>query len=78
MGNEEEDRRTRGSRSTCSSGPGRFYPRGSKLAKSGTLLPIIEEKVIPASICFTDSFKAYDTLDVAASNYMQSILQALR
>lgn len=34
-------------------------------AKAKTLLPIIREKVTPDSIVYTDSFSAYDVLDVS-------------
>jgi transposase len=34
-------------------------------AKTATLLPIISEKVVPHSIVFTDTFKAYKALDVS-------------
>ena len=34
-------------------------------AKTETLLPIIKEKVQPDSVVYTDSFKAYNALDVS-------------
>jgi len=34
-------------------------------AKTETLLPIIEEKVTPDSIVYTDTFRSYNTLDVS-------------
>ena len=34
-------------------------------AKAATLIPIIREKVMPDSIVYTDSFTAYDVLDVS-------------
>ena len=34
-------------------------------AKSKTLLPIIKEKIIPDSVVYSDSFKAYDALDIS-------------
>jgi len=34
-------------------------------AKSSTLIPIIEEKVLPDSIVYTDTFKSYNVLDVS-------------
>ena len=34
-------------------------------AKSKTLLPLIQEKVCPDSIVYTDSFKSYNALDVS-------------
>ncbi len=46
--------------------------RGSKVytkvipdAKSRTLLPIIESKISPESIVYTDNFASYDVLDVS-------------
>jgi transposase-like protein len=38
-------------------------------ARSSTLLPIIEEKVIPDSIAYTDTFKAYNALCVSDFEY---------
>ena len=40
-------------------------------AKTETLLPIIEEKVTPDSIVYTDSFKAYNALDVSDFHHMR-------
>lgn len=34
-------------------------------AKAKTLMPIIRERVRPDSLVYTDSFRAYDTLDVS-------------
>ena len=34
-------------------------------AKSATLIPIIQEKVVPDSIVYTDTFKSYNVLDVS-------------
>lgn len=34
-------------------------------AKSSTLIPIIQEKVVPDSIVYTDTFKSYNVLDVS-------------
>jgi transposase len=39
-------------------------------ARTETLLPIIEEKVTPDSIVYTDSFKAYNALDVSDFRHM--------
>ena len=42
------------------------YPGNRNLsAKASTLIPIIREKVLPDSIVYTDSFRAYDVLDVS-------------
>ena len=40
-------------------------------ARTETLLPIIEEKVTPDSIVYTDTFKAYNALDVTAFHHMR-------
>jgi len=40
-------------------------------ARRETLLPIIEEKVTPDSIVHTDSFKAYNALDVSDFHHMR-------
>ena len=44
---------------------GKVYTAIIANAKANTLLPIIREKVLPDSIVYTDSFKAYDVLDVS-------------
>jgi transposase len=53
--------------SACSSGAGRLAPN----ARTETLLPIIEEKVTPDSIVYTDTFKAYNVLEVTTFHHMQ-------
>ena len=40
-------------------------------AKSKTLLPIIEKKVAPDSIVYTDTFKAYNALDVSDFHHLR-------
>ena len=40
-------------------------------AKTETLLPIIEEKVRPDSIVYTDTFRAYNALDVSDFHHMR-------
>jgi transposase len=52
--------------------------RGSKVftsiipnARTETMLPIIEEKVTPDSIIYTDSFRAYNALDVSDFHHMR-------
>ena len=48
-------------------------------ARTETLLPIIEERVTPDSIVCTDTFKAYNALDVTEFYYMLiNYSQALR
>ena len=40
-------------------------------ARTETMLPIIEEKVTPDSIVYTDSFRAYNALDVSDFHHMR-------
>lgn len=40
-------------------------------AKTETLLPIIEEKVTPDSIVYTDTFRSYNALDVSEFHHMR-------
>ena len=40
-------------------------------ARTETLLPIIESKIKPDSIVYTDSFKAYDVLDVSDFHHVR-------
>ena len=44
---------------------GKVYTEFIPDAKSGTLMPIIERKVIPDSIIYSDSWKGYNVLDVS-------------
>ncbi len=44
---------------------GKVYTAIIPNAKTETLLPIIEEKISPDSIVYTDTFKSYDALDVS-------------
>lgn len=44
---------------------GKVYTAIIPDAKAATLIPIIREKVLPDSIVYTDSFRAYDVLDVS-------------
>lgn len=44
---------------------GKVYTAIIPNSKTSTLLPIIEEKVEPDSIVYTDTFKAYNALDVS-------------
>ncbi len=45
---------------------GKVYARVISDAKGTTLVPIIERKVIPDSIVYTDSWRGYNALDVAS------------
>ena len=40
-------------------------------AKSETLLPLIREKVTPDSVVYTDTFRAYDALDMTDFHHMR-------
>ena len=44
---------------------GRVYTKVIPNAKTETLMPIIERKIVPDSIVYTDSFTAYNVLDVS-------------
>ena len=44
---------------------GKVYTQVIDNAQSSTLMPIIREKVMPDSIVYTDSFRAYNALDVS-------------
>jgi transposase len=48
---------------------GKVYTALIPNARSETLLPIIKEKVQPDSIVYTDTFKAYNALDVSAFHH---------
>ena len=50
---------------------GKVYTAIIPNAKTETLLPIIEEKVTPDSIVYTDTFKAYNALDVSDFHHMR-------
>lgn len=44
---------------------GKVFTQAIQEAKSSTLIPIIEKKVIPDSIVYSDCWKAYNVLDVS-------------
>ena len=50
---------------------GKVYTAIIPNAKTETILPIIEEKVTPESIVYTDTFKGYDALDVSDFHHMR-------
>ena len=52
-------------------GGGKVYTAIIPNAKTETILPIIEEKVTPDSIVYTDTFKAYYALDVSDFHHMR-------
>lgn len=50
---------------------GKVYTAIIPDAKATTLLPIIREKVTPDSIVYTDSFRAYNALDIAGFHHLR-------
>lgn len=50
---------------------GKVYTAIIPNARTETILPIIEEKVTPDSIVYTDTFKAYNALDVSDFHHMR-------
>ena len=50
---------------------GKVYTAIIPNAKTETILPIIEEKVTPHRIVYTDTFKAYNALDVSDFHHMR-------
>ena len=50
---------------------GKVYTAIIPNAKTETLLPIIQEKVKPDSIVYTDTFRAYNALDVSDFHHMR-------
>jgi transposase len=52
-------------------GGGKVFTAIVPNARTETLLPIIEEKVTPDSIAYTDSFKSYNALDVSDFYHMR-------
>jgi transposase len=50
---------------------GKVYTAIVPDAKATTLLPIIREKVTPDSIVYTDSFRAYNALDISGFHHLR-------
>lgn len=50
---------------------GKVYTAIIPNAKTETLLPIIEEKVRPDSIVYTDTFRSYNALDISDFHHMR-------
>jgi transposase len=48
---------------------GKVYAQIINDAQKSTLMPIIREKIMPDSIVYTDSFKAYNALDISESKH---------
>ena len=50
---------------------GKVYTKIITDARAATLIPIIEEKVVPDSIVYSDSWKGYDVLDVSDFKHLR-------
>ena len=50
---------------------GKVYTAIIPNAKTETILPIIKEKVRPDGIVYTDTFKAYNALDVSTFHHLR-------
>ena len=50
---------------------GRVYTKIVPDVKSATLIPILEQKVIPDSIVYTDSWRSYNVLDVSDFHHVR-------
>jgi transposase len=50
---------------------GKVYTAIIPNAKTETILPILKEKVHPDSIVYTDTFKAYNALDVSSFHHVR-------
>lgn len=50
---------------------GKVYARVIPDVKRGTLKPILEQKIIPDSIVYSDTFSSYDVLDVAGFKHLR-------
>ena len=48
---------------------GKVYAKVILDAKSATLIPIMQEKILPDSIVYTDCFSGYNVLDVSDFKY---------
>jgi len=50
---------------------GRVYTLPIPNAKAKTLMPILESRVVPDSIVYTDSFASYDVIDVSTFHHQR-------
>ena len=50
---------------------GKVYTKVIPNASSATLMPIIERKIMPDSIVYSDSWKGYNVLDVSAFKHFR-------
>ena len=57
---------------------GKVYTKVISDASSATLMPIIERKVVPDSIVYSDGWKGYNVLDVSDFHHGSTILNSLR
>jgi transposase len=71
FGGPRKGKRCRGASVGLLKRGGKVYTAIVPNAKTETLLPIIEEKVTPDSIVYTDLFKAYNALDVSDFHHMR-------
>ena len=49
----------------------RVYARVIPDVKSRTLKPLLERRIVPDSIVYSDTFGSYDVLDVAGSRHLR-------
>ena len=50
---------------------GKVYTKIIPNASSATLMPVVERKIVPDSIIYSDSWKGYNVLDVSAFKHFQ-------
>ena len=50
---------------------GRVYTKIVPDVRSATLMPILEQKIVPDSIVFTDSLRSYNVLDVSDFHHVR-------
>jgi transposase len=50
---------------------GKVYARVIPNVKSRTLKPLLERKIVPDSIVYSDTFRSYDVLDVASFKHLR-------
>ena len=50
---------------------GKVYTKIIPNASSATLMPIMERKIVPDSIVYSDSWKGYNVLDVSAFKHFR-------
>ena len=50
---------------------GKVYAKVVDNARTATLMPVIQRKIAPDSVVYTDSFRSYDTLDVSQFHHVR-------